>query len=344
MILLDTKLIDDLDRPGGLYRALQRAIELEHATLPTYLYSFYSLGNDNREIASLILSVILEEMLHFALACNTLNAIGGSPDINKPNFIPKFPGHLPGGVEAGLRVHLKRFSREHVHKCFMVIEEPEHPLNFKALAAVKERLTIGEYYTRIEKKIEEQGQGIFTGKPERQVTGGGFPPSELFTVKDVATAIQAIEIIKQQGEGTTRSPLDPQHEYAHYYRFAEIWHLHELEPVPNPPPDAPDDEKYRYNGPPIPFDESKVLPVIDDPAESKYPRSTQAHYLNDNFNYAYTSLLNALHLTFNGQPNRLESAIALMHSLRELAMEMMTIPVGGGVNAGPSFEYLPVNP
>jgi hypothetical protein len=70
---------------------------------------------------------------------------------------------------------------------------------------------------------------------------------------------------------------------------------------------------------------------------------TQAHYLNDNFNYTYTNLLRALHLTFNGQPDRIESAIAIMHSMRELAMEMMTVPFEDGVHAGPSFEYQPVN-
>ena len=345
MIYLDARLLDDLETPGGLHRALQRAIELEHATLPTYLYSFYSLGNGNKEIASLILSVILEEMLHFALACNTLNAVGGAPAIDKPEFIPKFPGHLPGGVESGLCVHLKQFSLNHVHDTFMVIEQPEHPLNFPALAAGEAKpLTIGEYYTRIEKKIEALSPGIFTGKKSYQVTGGGFPPSELFPVIDLPTSTQAIEIIKQQGEGTTTSPLDPEHELAHYYRFAEIWHGHKLVPVPNPPPGAPDDQKYRYDGPPIPFDPGKVLPVIGDPLQAKYPPSSQAHYLNQNFNYAYTSLLKALHITFNGQPNRLESAIGLMHSLRELAMEMMTVPFADGVNAGPSFEYEPVNP
>jgi hypothetical protein len=41
-------------------------------------------------------------------------------------------------------------------------------------------------------------------------------------------------------------------------------------------------------------------------------------------------MLKSLHLVFNGQPNRRDSAIALMHSMRELAMEMMTVPLGDG--------------
>jgi hypothetical protein len=342
MIQLKPQLLAAVDAPGGLQKVLQKAIELEHATIPTYLYSLYSLGTSNAQIQGLVLSVVLEEMLHFALACNILNAIGGSPEIDKPDFIPVFPGPLPGGVESGLIVHLKRFSLDHVHDTFMTIEEPEHPLNFPVAAEAAEVVTIGQFYTRIQKAIVEAGQGIFTGNRNRQVTSG-FPSAELFAVTDVPSASKAIDLIKEQGEGTATSPLDPEHELAHYYRFAEIWHGRQLVPVPNPPPGTPDDRKYRYDGPAIPFDAAGVTPVVDDPKASGYPGNTQAHYLNDNFNYTYTNLLRALHLTFNGQPDRIDSAIAIMHSMRELALEMMTVPFRDGLYAGPSFEYRPVN-
>lgn len=68
--------ISDLPR---LQRALQLAIELEHATIPAYLTAFLTLEpGRNREVSDLILSVFLEEMLHMALACNILNAVGGA--------------------------------------------------------------------------------------------------------------------------------------------------------------------------------------------------------------------------------------------------------------------------
>jgi hypothetical protein len=45
--------------------ALQHAIQLEHACIPTYLYALYSIKPDqNREIVALLRSVMLEEMLH----------------------------------------------------------------------------------------------------------------------------------------------------------------------------------------------------------------------------------------------------------------------------------------
>lgn len=95
-----------------------------------------------------MLSVIMEEMLHFALAGNILNAIDGHPAIDKSDFIPQFPGHLPGGVDASLTVHLRRFSKEHVFHTFMEIEQPETPLNFPTAELAARIVSIGEYYTK----------------------------------------------------------------------------------------------------------------------------------------------------------------------------------------------------
>ena len=345
MIELNPALLDELHQPGGLHLALQHAIELEHATLPAYLYAYYSLGSHNSDVGSIVFSVIFEEMLHFALACNILNAIGGSPEIDRPDFIPRYPKPLPGGVDTGLTVHLRRMSLKHIQDTFMAIEEPESPLNFPDLTATPgKRLTIGAYYTAIEHQLKRAGASIFEhGKPGFQVTGV-FPSSELFRVTNIQSAVRAITLIKEQGEGTSSSPVDLQHDLAHYYRFAEIYHGHTLQAVLDPPPGTPSDQLYRYDGPAIVLDQTKVLPLADDPHQAKYPPSTAAHQLNLNFNYAYTSMLKALHLTFNGQPNRLDSAIALMHSLHELAMEMSSVKLPDGTCAGPSFEYQPVNP
>ena len=56
------------------------------------------------------------------------------------------------------------------------------------------------------------------------------------------------------GEGSAASPLDPEHELAHYYKFAEIWHGRRLIPTPEPP-------GYAYAGDPIPFDPTGVWPT-----------------------------------------------------------------------------------
>ena len=68
-----------------------------------------------------------------AIDGNILNAIGGTPKIDDPCFVPKYPEHLPGGVEDSLIVGLTPFSKQVVKDTFMVIEEPETPLRFPVL-------------------------------------------------------------------------------------------------------------------------------------------------------------------------------------------------------------------
>ncbi|TMC15523.1 MAG: hypothetical protein E6J33_10895 [Chloroflexi bacterium] len=176
------------------------------------------------------------------LACNILNALGGSPLIDRPEFVPQYPGPLPGAVESELIVPLARFSLDLVKNVFMVIEEPETPLNFPVNAfAAAPPLTIGQFYDTIKQLIIEGGQSIFVGNSAKQVTAA-VAGQELIQVTDVNSAVQAIEMIVEQGEGTTKSPLSGQgSDIAHYYQFAEIAHGKTLIPNPNAPADAPDD-------------------------------------------------------------------------------------------------------
>ncbi len=347
MIKLKPELFAALDTQDGLLNGLQQAIELEHATIPTYLYALYSIKLDsNTEIQDLIRSIVIQEMLHMALACNILNAIGGSPVIDRPEFIPQYPGPLPGAVESELIVPLARFSLDLVKNVFMVIEEPETPLNFpvRDLAAAPPQ-TIGEFYTAIKQQIMERGQSIFeVGVLSKQVTSD-FWPNELIKVTDVNSATRAIEMIVEQGEGTTKSPLRGEgSNIAHYYRFAEIYHGKTLIPNPNAPPDAPDDQKYVYGGDPIPFDPNGVLPVIENPKAALYPVGSPARLVCDTFNSTYTSILKTLHETFTVSPNQLDNAIDLMDSLSVQAMNLMAIDLGNGTHAGPSFEFRPDSP
>jgi rubrerythrin len=79
--------------PADLYPWLQNAIELEHSTIPPYLTALFSLmPGTNAEIARLIHSIVIEEMLHMTIASNILIAIKGHPSINGADFIPKYPG------------------------------------------------------------------------------------------------------------------------------------------------------------------------------------------------------------------------------------------------------------
>src|SRR6476661_7371680 len=113
MLLVKQELIANV-RAGGVDEvrtALGQALMLEHATIPPYLYALYSLDPaKNGEIADLIQSVVVEEMLHMTLVCNILNALGGTPVLDQPSVIPAYPGPLPGGVEDRLTVDLAPFT------------------------------------------------------------------------------------------------------------------------------------------------------------------------------------------------------------------------------------------
>jgi hypothetical protein len=317
--------------------SLQTAIELEHSTIPPYLYALYSLGTtDNQDAARIIRSVVAEEMLHLNLAANVLNAIGGSPAIDSQAFIPTYPGPLPGMVEDQLTVHLAPCSISQVANTFMVIEQPEDPLQFPVGAAAPGKpLTIGQFYRKIRDAIGKLGNRAFTGNPDAQVTnaiGGAIP------VTDVASAQQAIDIIIDQGEGTNTSPEEQYGTgFAHYYRFGEIVNGKRLIRNKDYKKTDPPDKKYVYGGDPVPFDPSKVFPIPTDPRNDRYALARRAI---DAFNYDYTTVLKTLHDGFNGKPGVIGGAIGAMFSLRQQAIEMMSGESTDGEQVGPTFEWL----
>jgi hypothetical protein len=332
--------LDDANpTPASVQAALQSAIELEHSTIPPYLYALYSVDPArNAAIAEVIQSVVIEEMLHLTLAANVLNALGGSPVIDSPSFVPTYPGPLPGGVDGGLTVHLAPFSMEQLDT-FLAIEHPEEPLDFKPRVLESDSITIGEFYTKIGTAIGSVPDGAFAAR--NQV--GPDLMSDAIVVTDKATALQAIKVIIEQGEGTSTQPLEVVGtDYAHYYRFMEIKKGHRLVATPGGGP-APEDQ-YAYIGDAVPFDAAGVHPVASDPQTP--PPGTPAARANDNFNYAYTSLLGALHILFNGTPTprQFNTAIGLMFSLKGMATAMMAGIPDPHVVTGPTFGYQPVNP
>lgn len=344
---------------ADLYTKLQLAIELEHSTIPPYLTANFSLINSNttnNTISGIIGSVLKEEMLHMTIASNIMNAVGGSPSINNPNFIPNYPGSLPGAVEGSLVVGLNPFSKSLVQSIFMEIEEPANPIPIPGgVPSSPDGETIGEFYdgiialmTSLERQARAAGRTIFTGRAGNQVTYPEFYPANvLFPITDLQTAVDAITIIKDQGEGTSLSPMVPttetegQPEPGHYYRFEEIVVGNTLQPILDPRTGVV--THYAFTGPPIPFDPTLVANMWPNPKMSDFPQGTMAYENCRLFNYNYTSLLNSLHLTFNGQPDLIKTALGIMFSLRLYAEKLLSTPYPGksGYVAGPSFEYLP---
>jgi len=86
--------------------ALQTAMQLEFSTIPPYLCAQWSINSnsDPSNVAGLIQNIVIQEMLHFALAGNMLNAIGRTPSIanaRSSRAIRHIP--CPAGYTSGMR-------------------------------------------------------------------------------------------------------------------------------------------------------------------------------------------------------------------------------------------------
>src|SRR5215467_6022457 len=150
---------------------LQWAIEIEHSIIPPYLCALYSIEpGRNIEAVEALTSVFIEEMLHMTLAANVLNAIGGTPTLDRADFLRTYPTPLPHS-RGTFQIPLARFSRAAIDT-FMRIENPEAA---EAVAEADQYDTQGQFYLSIEQGLQNLctvhgEQQIFSGNPARQVT------------------------------------------------------------------------------------------------------------------------------------------------------------------------------
>ena len=213
-----------------LRKSLQLATQVEHYTIPAYLYAFYSIKEGyNNEVREIIRSILIDEMLHMSLAANILNAIGGSPDFASPDVVPVYPSRLPGDLHPDLTLHLSPLSNHLIKDVFMHIEMPRY-LPDDDDDEGNHTDTIGGFYMKIKrylKRLEnasrENGSTIFTGDPARQVEYNIPGHLKIFKITNLEDALKAIKLIVEQGEGTSQMvPTDKYSELAHYYKFQEI--------------------------------------------------------------------------------------------------------------------------
>lgn len=331
---------------------LQHAIKLEHATIPAYLTALYSLKpGTNQDVAQILQSIVIEEMTHMALAANVLNAVGGQPIINRPEFVPNYPSKLPEGIRPDVTLGLERLTLPLVKNTFMSLEAPHDPLDPARLKRarhdphllladpgglhyewVEYKDTIGEFYRALEADIEALDEGAFVNDRARQLD---YAP--VIVVTDRKSALEALRLIVDQGEGTDKDPFEKNTAVpAHFYRFEEIVRGRRLIRTP--------DGTARFDGDPVVFDQASVWPMIPNTKRADIEDGTQAADRLDAFNGAYWRLLNALHDTFNGDPKRFNAAMGLMYEVKATALRLVETPVPGargGVTMGPSFEYMP---
>jgi len=346
--------VKDIDQLRAL---LQSAVMLEHTTIPPYLCALYSIKEGtNREAVEVILSVVMEEMLHMVLAANVLTAIGGKPRINQKQFVPDYPVDLS---LLKLTVNLSRFSKDAMDS-FIEIERPDDIVTSQppvGCCHFSELNSIAQFYelietglTELEKAAQSDDATIFTGNtnhqigPEHYYGGGGAA----IRVTDLDSALSALNEVIGQGEGIPHSiweSPDPNPgradflEVAHFYRFIEIrkeqqYRGDETLPPRNGKYPEPKGQKVH-----VCWDD--VYPMRTNPKMAHLPCGSEALEKATAFNRAYMNLLDNLHDAMNGRPGLMMSSVGLMYDLKYQAIELMKFPMpGSNETVGPSFEYL----
>lgn len=326
-----TQILDLMRRPAEerdldwLKRSLQAALELELATIPPYLTAYWSIKKPTDPSARSIREVVVEEMLHLGLCCNLLAAIGGTPVLNTPSIIPRYPGPLPGGVHPGLVVGLEGLTCRTV-KLFMEIEYPQHgPI---ALTATTTFATIGEFYDALDAAFTTLNPPLSV---DRQITT--FQMTELRKVSTLDEVRAAIALIKVQGEGSNASPEEADNDLAHYYRFGEISHGKKLR-------QDPVTHKWAFDGADVPFPDVWPVALVPEGGYTQAQVAPEVWAQLDAFDNAFTAMMHALHDAWaTPSSDRLDDAIGTMFTLTESARELVktTIP-GTTITYAPCFR------
>ncbi|MGW8366105.1 ferritin-like domain-containing protein [Streptomyces wedmorensis] len=324
--------------------AAQQAVLLELATLPPYLCGLWSIDASPGDgtVVDTLREIVFDEMSHFGLACNLVTTLGGTPLLADETVVPRYPGPLPGGVRPDLSVFLSGLSKEAV-KMYSRIEEPDHPL----VRAVAEHTSIGAFYTALLEAFRAHPERI-TGK--RQLTmlmphhGEG---NDVVPLDTLAAVESAIDVIKEQGEGTSASPENPYPgaagERAHFYAFREIFHERKLRK-------NPETGEWEFKGDRI--EVPTALPMGRVP-EGGWPRTgpsapdAETIQILDESNQAYSDLLRALEKPWqvtdaSQAEDLLFAAVGQMSLLRDPATRLMARPIAGagGATYGPEFRYV----
>jgi hypothetical protein len=230
-----------IENRAQLIYLLTEAAELEHGIMCCYLFAAFSMKKDVKEGITeeqlvfirrwrgVILQVAIQEMVHMALVCNLLTAVGGAPHIRRPN-LPSSPRAYPPSFRLGLAP----FNYETLES-FIFLERPENeaqadsPPPFQPLgkfsdvfSSERQYQTVGHLYRGVEDGLgylaQKYGEErLFVGPPSSQISETYFSLPGLFPVKDLATALAAIEEIVEQGEGARGDT-----ETSHHGRFVAI--------------------------------------------------------------------------------------------------------------------------
>lgn len=300
------------DMPWVL-ECLRAAIELELSTIPPYLYAAWFIGanDDPSGCRQTITHIAVEEMLHMGIACNLLTAVGGHPDIVGSAAV--YPTQLPTHIHKGLVVGLAPLAPTVLLQTFMRIEEPSAHLVDDPGFSPSGATLIGQFYDDLFTALAAAAPSFTTaGQVDLKPHFPGAPP----LIGNLDDARIAIDLIKQQGEGTAATPFeDPDRpgELGHFYQFGELYHGKQLTRT----------SPFAYTGDPVTLAAAQTIQLAPPTAPGAA-----------GFDQAYSDLLRSLQHVWDGDGTKLGATIGAMFALETLADDLMT----GGF--GPAFRIV----
>jgi hypothetical protein len=273
---------------------------------------------------------VAEEMLHFALAANLLVAVGGEPEFLDPALRATYPVTLPS-IHPPIALDLAPATDHQIRSTFLVLEQPDPPGRSTREGSYD---SLGEFYADIADaltRLSEGGDLFADPQAARQLSDprfyGPIPfnsegSGDLMLVDGPASAQAAIDIIVHQGEG-----LDDIHwadadrqELTHYAKLLRI--ADGVSPL------------------------GAVRPARVNPRVAAYP--TAVRPAADLFNATYAALFLILDRLYRPSPRKtplVSTLYRVMSSvLGPLGRHLMTIPLGDGTVAGPTFEPFDLGP
>jgi hypothetical protein len=333
------------DREQLIY-LLTEAAEIEHGLMCTYLYAGWSLkqslaeGLTPAQLDALdrwrkeIRSVAMEEMAHLATVNNLLMSLGSPPHFRRQNF-PVPQGYHP----ASLVVRLAPLTRDTLDH-FVYLERPEgmdmaqargfespgyqrRPPVTRLTPTAEDYDTVGHLYRGIgqgfDTLAERLGESaLFVGDPAAQLGPDIMDLPGLATVTDLASAMAAVEVIIEQGEGGRHDS-----EASHFARFVAMAKEYDAF-LRDDPTFVP------HRG--VAFDPLMFAPIGDAPGcHIDAPGSAR---VLDLANAAYGLMLRLLASgtgTVQDRARRrveIDGAVGLMHVLNELGILLTTLPSG----------------
>ncbi|OMC15786.1 hypothetical protein A5736_01430 [Mycobacterium sp. SP-6446] len=305
-------------------------MQIEFVTIPLYLTALWSIIDQAHPVAKSMRAVVHEEMLHLALLCNLLSALGERPVLTGA-VVPQFPRRLPGDVHPELELQLLGYGPDAL-KTFMEIERPEVPTRIKdeplETFPVEGDKTIGAFYSTLIASIKDKPLKL---NPKWQIAG----PFAWLVMTDLNDVEEALTLIMEQGEGATGGvPYRRGPQYlSHYYRFKSLAMLTEL---------VWDEENKEL---------CKARPIPAPPVFTLAPASPNGYGLaapqevrkaSEKFEATYSQMLRFLEGSWlEGGDKSFMRALELMFDLGSLAQTIMHIGTPDGRGYCPSFRYCP---